>query len=416
MAGGYNNHKSDWNNNKNKGKQPYNQKDQDNKTVVENFIPIPDETKDLLKNSKTVNFGLYSPRMTEWMYKETINNKTKKKEKEEYATVKNNISDLMIKSKILYENIEVFIAKKNKLLNSFLVAAKENGYIVYEKTMYTKTPFISGLGSGHPTETGMILDRNLGVPYIPASSIKGVCLLAYAINIAKKGMADENGNITQKGMEKIEELFGTQDENAKEKKRGQLVFLDAFPDAIPKLTVDIMNPHFQKYYNGERTKPLENEDPVPINFLVVSEGCGFTFRCLYKLSENEKKEDIEKDIEAFFETAFTEVGFGGKTAVGYGRFQKRSQFQQQRSNSGDLKEALSKTYKSNEELLFKGKEYEVSLLKPKKEGKKWRGSYPNVTKPIVLNKKEIPGKSEGDKIKCRIVNITDDAYEAEICE
>lgn len=77
---------------------------------------------------------------------------------------------------------------------------------------------------------------------------------------------------------------------------------------------------------------------------------------------------------------------------------------------------MSKTYKSNEELLFKGNEYEVSLLKPKKEGKKWRGSYPNVTKPIVLNKKEIPGKSEGDKIKCRIVNITDDAYEAEICE
>ena len=408
MAGGYNNHKSDWNNNKNKGKQPYNQKDQDNKTVVENFIPIPDETKDLLKNSKIVNFGLYSPRMTEWMYKETINNKTEKKEKEEYATVKNNISDLMIKSKILYENIEVFIAKKNKLLNSFLVAAKENGYIVYEKTMYTKTPFISGLGSGHPTETGMILDRNLGVPYIPASSVKGVCRLAYAINEAvKTGNSIVDDSIFTK-------YFGsTSDKNPK---RGEVIFLDVYPSEKPELKLDIMNPHFQKYYNGERTKPLENEDPVPINFLVVSEGCGFTFRCLYKLSENEKKEDIEKDIEAFFETAFTEVGFGGKTAVGYGRFQKRSQFQQQRSNSGDLKEALSITYKSNEELLFKGNEYEVSLLKPKKEGKKWRGSYSNVTKPIVLNKKEIPGKSEGDKIKCRIVNITDDAYEAEICE
>ena len=407
MAGGYNNHKSDWNNNKNKGKQPYNQKDQDNKTVVENFIPIPDETKDLLKNSKIVNFGLYSPRMTEWMYKETINNKTEKKEKEEYATVKNNISDLMIKSKILYENIEVFIAKKNKLLNSFLVAAKENGYIVYEKTMYTKTPFISGLGSGHPTETGMILDRNLGVPYIPASSVKGVCRLAYAINNVEPGNSTVDDSI-------FEKYFGSISD--KNPKRGKVIFLDVYPSEKPELKLDIMNPHFQKYYNGERTKPLENEDPVPINFLVVSEGCGFTFRCLYKLSENEKKEDIEKDIEAFFETAFTEVGFGGKTAVGYGRFQKRSQFQQQRSNSGDLKEALSITYKSNEELLFKGNEYEVSLLKPKKEGKKWRGSYSNVTKPIVLNKKEIPGKSEGDKIKCRIVNITDDAYEAEICE
>lgn len=388
MAGGYNNHKSNWNN-KNKGKQPHNQKDQDNKTVVENFIPIPDETKDLLKNSKTVNFGLYSPRMTEWMYKETINNKTKKKEKEEYATVKNNISDLMIKSKILYENIEVFIAKKNKLLNSFLVAAKENGYMVYEKTMYTKTPFISGLGSGHPTETGMILDRNLGVPYIPASSVKGVCRLAYAINKAvEAGNSTVKDSIVKDSIVEdsiFEKYFGsTSDKNPK---RGEVIFLDVYPSEKPELKLDIMNPHFQKYYNGDNdnTKPLENEDPVPINFLVVSEGCGFTFRCLYKLSENVKKEDIE----AFFETAFTEVGFGGKTAVGYGRF---------------------------EELLFKGKEYEVSLLKPKKEGKKWRGAYPNVTKPIVLNKKEIPGKSEGDKIKCRIENITNDAYEAEICE
>lgn len=395
MAGGYNNHKSDWNNNKNKGKQPYNQKDQDNKTVVENFIPIPGETKDLLKNSKTVNFGLYSPRMTELG--------------SDWKASKNNIPDLLIKSKSLYGNIESLINKKNKVLNSYLATAKKNGYIVYEKTMYTKTPFITGLGSGHPTETGMILDRNLGVPYIPASSVKGVCRLAYAIN-----KAVETGNSTVDDSI-FTKYFGSTSE------RGEVIFLDVYPSEKPEFKLDIMNPHFQKYYNEERAKPLENEDPNPINFLVVSEGCGFTFRCIYKLLENEKEEEKQKDIEAFFETAFKEVGFGGKTAVGYGRFQtekiqKQPQIQLQRSNSGDLKEAMSKTYKSNEELLFKGKEYEVLLLKPKKEGKKWRGTYPNVTKPIVLNKKEISGKSEGDKIKCRIVNISDDAYEAEICE
>ena len=320
----------------------------------------------------------------------------------------------MIQSRSCYENIVSFLNQKKLVMNSYIQEAKSNGYIVYEKTMYTKTPFISGLGSGHPTETGMILDRNLGVPYIPASSVKGVCRLAYAINNVEPGNSTIDDSI-------FEKYFGsTSDKNPK---RGKVIFLDVYPSEKPELKLDIMNPHFQKYYNGDKdnTKPLENEEPVPINFLVVSEGCGFTFRCLYKLSENEKKEGIEKDIEAFFETAFTEVGFGGKTAVGYGRFQnekiqKRPQIQQQRSYSGDLKEALSKTYKSNEELLFKGKEYEVSLLKPKKEGKKWRGSYPNVIKPIVLNKKEIPGKSEGDKIKCRIVNISDDAYEAEICE
>lgn len=302
MAGGYNNH--NWDN----GKRPYNQKKdfgnrnrfekRDNRPVVEKFIPIPNDTKDLLKNSKTVNFGLYSPRMTEWG--------------SDWNASKNNIPDLLLKSKSLYGNIESFINKKNKVLDSYLAAAKENGYIVYEKTMYTKTPFITGLGSGHPTETGMILDRNLGVPYIPASSVKGVCRLAYAINKAiKTGNSTVDDSIFTK-------YFGsTSDKNPK---RGEVIFLDVYPSEKPELKLDIMNPHFQKYYNGEKSKPLENEDPVPINFLVVSEGCGFTFRCLYKLLENEKEEEIQKDIEAFFETAFREVGFGGKTAVGYGRF------------------------------------------------------------------------------------------------
>jgi len=34
--------------------------------------------------------------------------------------------------------------------------------------------FISGLGSGHPYETGLIWHRTLGVPYLSGSSIKGV--------------------------------------------------------------------------------------------------------------------------------------------------------------------------------------------------------------------------------------------------
>ena len=126
--------------------KPY---DKSDKPQLETFIPIPDTTKELLKSTKS-NFGLYSPRMTVWGT--------------DGKASKDNISELMIQSRSCYENIVSFLNKKKLVMNSYIQEAKSNGYIVYEKTMYTKTPFISGLGSGHPTETGMILDRTLGVP------------------------------------------------------------------------------------------------------------------------------------------------------------------------------------------------------------------------------------------------------------
>jgi CRISPR-associated protein Cmr6 len=47
------------------------------------------------------------------------------------------------------------------------------GAMVWEFLGRLRTPYVSGLGAVHPTETGMILDRNSGLPYIPASSHQG---------------------------------------------------------------------------------------------------------------------------------------------------------------------------------------------------------------------------------------------------
>lgn len=67
-------------------------------------------------------------------------------------------------------------------------------------------------------------------------------------------------------------------------------------------------------------------------------------------------------------------------------------------------------------ILGVGQSYEVKLEKPKKDGKKWRGKYPGVTIPITLDKKEIPGKKEGDIVKCEILQQTDTGYIAKIIE
>lgn len=273
------------------------------------MIPIPATEQKLLEKS-TANFSLLSPRVVEW----TKNKRGEFSSSTEMMQILFKKSEISFSSKLLEK-----IQKKQK---AYIDCLKEMSVASFEIKAKSSSPFITGLGSGHPTETGMILDRNTGLPYIPASSIKGVLRLSQAINCA-----DENGNVDEND-KRIVKYFGTTSD-AQEAKRGQLFILDAYPDSerVPKLKLDIMNPHFGNYYSGTNKQPVETETPVPIKFLTVKEGAMFVFRCAFMplgneiLSENERQE-IQQDVDAMFDTAFETVGFGGKTAIGYGRFKK----------------------------------------------------------------------------------------------
>lgn len=277
-----------------------NNRDSDNKTMIS---PIPVTEKSKLENPKC-NFSLYSPRMVSWG-----------KSKGELKADENAAEKLETKAKELFANIDPLLKKKKTLLDNYLVSEKNKGVKVFSYTATTDSPFISGLGSGHPTETGMILDRNIGVPYIPASSIKGVMRIAYALNIS-------NGRSNVPSSE-LDQLFGTEDDKAEKKYRGQLIFLDAYPEENVKIDLDIMNPHYGEYYLGKNKHPVETENPVPIKFMTLSKGVKFTFRCLYKpLSDTRQLENIDSIIESMFKTAFETIGFGSKTAIGYGHFRE----------------------------------------------------------------------------------------------
>ncbi|MGH8605399.1 MAG: RAMP superfamily CRISPR-associated protein, partial [Gammaproteobacteria bacterium] len=82
--------------------------------------------------------------------------------------------------------------------------------------------FVSGLGNGHPFETGFIWHRTLGVPYLPGSSVKGL-MRAWAA--PKKSWGDE------KTLERIKRLFG----DAKDDGAGSLIVFDALPVEVPIL-------------------------------------------------------------------------------------------------------------------------------------------------------------------------------------
>ena len=195
------------------------------------------------------------------------------------------------------------------------------------------SPFVSGLGMTHPTETGLVLDHTSGMPYLPAASLKGVQRVAHIVN----SLVDDNGtwlskdelqklNIIDSDNNWLEDDFsktlygtgGNQDALA-----GQAVILDAYPLTPPELDQDIMNPHYNDYYQGNRG-PTEDQMPVPVKFLVVKPGVRFVFRMMLRLpfgnapvhEQAMLKEKLQRNIER----AIEEIGIGAKTALGLGRF------------------------------------------------------------------------------------------------
>jgi CRISPR type III-B/RAMP module RAMP protein Cmr6 len=199
------------------------------------------------------------------------------------------------------------------------------------------SPFVSGLGMAHPTETGLVLDHTSGMPYIPASSQKGVLRLAYLINTLR----DDQGNwlpedtlardrIIERGKDGqwqwLEDaasrtLFGSGGD--KDAIAGQVVVLDAYPLTPPELGEEILNPHYGEYYQGVRG-PTEDQSPIPIKFLVVKAGAEFVFRLLLRTpfanAKSTPQNGLVHLVEKTLRGAITEEGMGAKTAVGFGRF------------------------------------------------------------------------------------------------
>ncbi len=162
---------------------------------------------------------------------------------------------------------------------------------------------VTGMGEASVYETNLTLHHVYGVPYIPASSIKGV-LRHYLTEIS----ADKKI---------IEQVFGNGDEESETAKpvRGQCTFFDAFPTKAPRVELDVMTPHYPKYY-GEGQPPADWQSPNPIHFLTV--GHGTPFRFLIGLPNDATSNDLKSNLGNWLKEALTSRGLGAKTAVGYG--------------------------------------------------------------------------------------------------
>jgi CRISPR-associated protein Cmr6 len=187
-------------------------------------------------------------------------------------------------------------------------------------------PFATGLGMEHPLENGFAFLNPYGLPYLPGSGVKGV-LRAAARELCPEsegGKFDSDAGWTQ---DKVRALFGG-DPGKEPFSRGALTFWDVIP-TVPinektgkhEMRVDVMTPHHKTYYEG-KSSPHDSGNPEPHSFLTVPPGAEFRFivTCEEKyLKDGPLQNGAWKVLlKAAFMHAYKWLGFGAKTAVGYG--------------------------------------------------------------------------------------------------
>ncbi len=170
------------------------------------------------------------------------------------------------------------------------------------------TRMAPGLGISTPFENGMFLHHIHGFPYIPGSVLKGIAQ-SYALEVLGK----------KEGEEDFIAVFGKQTPKKGEKFRGQrggVIFFDALPkNDVCLFTLDVMTPHYQDYYSTKGNEPPGDFlNPNPVVFLTVKENSQFLFTIA---SQNENSLNDAKD---WLKAALTNLGVGGKVALGYGIF------------------------------------------------------------------------------------------------
>ena len=235
-----------------------------------------------------------------------------------------------------------------EIVNAF----KQLNYQVIDKTFSPEWRMVIGLGNPSVYEVSMTLHFTYGIPYIPASAIKGVIRNALIRELFLTPMIKDNTAIDEKLGSEAEKkaqkdplfdlIFGNPKESScfNEARKGKVIFLDAYPIESPMLKIDIMNSHYPQYYTGNNP-PSDWQDPNPIYFLTV-EKTKFRFIILihpgileglnkvdlmdkselwsrYKEGKKDIKiEDIKDVIEKSLIDSVKNHGIGAKTSVGYG--------------------------------------------------------------------------------------------------
>lgn len=225
-------------------------------------------------------------------------------------------------------------------------------------TLKTDWRFITGLGRKGPLEAGFTFNR-YGFPILPGSSVKGIARawafykLATALQARLEHIpSDLNADAAPDDRQELDraspfnrlECIVSKDDDAQYRRAftwyygenpeafalaepfrtifgttshaGAAIFLDALPTQVPKLELDIMNPHFPNYYQGTEF-PTDWQNPTPVLFLTVAPNTAFRFAVGWRGLLNESLRQLAQD---WLVHGLRELGAGAKTSAGYGYF------------------------------------------------------------------------------------------------
>jgi CRISPR-associated protein Cmr6 len=227
-------------------------------------------------------------------------------------------------------------------------------------SLRTDWRLITGLGRKGPLEVGFTFHR-YGFPYLPGSSVKGLARAWGLFTIAEVLGEDVLADVTEAyrretpAKDKVQpltallHLLETEASGAFARRweqvlgdgrpearglaeafratfgttacAGRAVFLDAIPAAMPRLELDIMNPHVPDYYrDGGKTPPTSWQNPVPVYFLTVAPGTEFRFAVGWRGTLDDMGRARRALAKHWLVSALTELGAGAKTGAGYGYF------------------------------------------------------------------------------------------------
>lgn len=217
-------------------------------------------------------------------------------------------------------------------------------------SLKTDWRFIPGLGRKGPLEVGFSFHR-YGFPFLPGSSVKGLARAwAFFQIVEQRKQTPEEKALAEKKdgneLAALEEILLADGDDAKDRKpftewyaqqgqtvqtlasdfraifgttaqAGGAIFLDAIPATPPKLELDVMNPHFPKYYSGETEYPTDSQSPIPVFFLTVAAGQEFCFAVGWRGKDNP---GLRKTAKEWLKAGLQNLGAGAKTSAGYGYF------------------------------------------------------------------------------------------------
>ncbi len=206
---------------------------------------------------------------------------------------------------------------------------------------------IAGLGRKGPLEVGFTFHR-YGFPILPGSSVKGVARAWAFLQLAER--PDLNLTDDVNSLAELDEVLSADSEDdEKEEKKGYLkwraaqrdevqqladdfraifgtlatagraVFFDAIPAQLPTLELDVMNPHFPEYYQGN-APPTDWQSPVPVYFLTVAAGTEFRFGVGWRGALDEAGQRLHRFAQEWLKAGLMNLGAGAKTSAGYGYF------------------------------------------------------------------------------------------------